>query len=356
MLPELAHSFQNRLLFISNSMIVIDRVHSVATNYILTEDERARMNAALELIEEALDSRDEEEHEDCSMGNIEIDDDDDDIIDDAETIHTCESGMSHHEIRYEEKREALFRAAISIQESVVGFYHPDVANTYHVYGWFLYEASRPAFALVYFMRAFRICHRLFGNDHTSTKVLLDDIRFLVHEQDASSVEEDCYAIFDSWTCQNNAEKALLVNNNPVAAVGWYRAALRLLPTRTIPTVPFPCDDIYSTRDSEPLCLAELERAIVHLHIAVILQAVLPESTENTQQTCWSNGNNNRNHTLTEAADLYCRALSVLPRWFDEDHPTLLQTRQDASRVILDAALTEEEIRRLKARWIRWTSW
>lgn len=239
----------------------------------------------------------------------------------------------------------------------MGFYHPDVANTYHVFGWFLYEPRRPAFALVYFLRAFRICRRIFGDDHTSTKLLLDDIRFMVHEHDAdaSSVMEDCYAIFDSWICQNHAENALFLNNDPLAAVAWYQTALRILPTRTIPTVPFPYDGmLYSIRYSEPLCLAELERAIVHLHIAVVLQAVLTDSTENTQQTCWSN-NSNQNYTLTEAADLYCRALSVLPQWFDEDHPTLIQIRKDAPRIILDAALIEKD-RWLKTRWIRWTSW
>lgn len=67
----------------------------------------------------------------------------------------------------------LYHQALSIQESAVGFLHPDVvARTYHLLGWYEYNNNHttagPKHALAYFLRALRICHQLFGDDHVST--------------------------------------------------------------------------------------------------------------------------------------------------------------------------------------------
>merc|ERR1740117_393504 len=106
----------------------------------------------------------------------------------------------------ETKQHDLYKEAISIMESLVGYYHPDVADTYHLFGWSLYELGgrKTASALVYFLRALRISQRLFGNDHSSTIVLLDDIRDLVDEQ------RDEYGTTNTNNHNNNNNQS---NNN-----------------------------------------------------------------------------------------------------------------------------------------------
>lgn len=253
----------------------------VATNTMLSDKERSMMREALELLEEA---RDMERFTDNNDG-----DDEDKIV----TQHDDEGGEKEREEEsrseqqddprkkksstqntriLDEEQLSLFIKAVSIQESVVGFYHPDVADTYHHLGWSLIETGRYKSALVYFLRALRICHRVLGPDHTSTTILLDDIRDLVvgveccktsndynkHRGSSSKpanandcdfrsnpnekknttfsgicpLEEHCNAIFDSWVYQNLAEEAMLRYDDPTMAIRLYEDALRVLSTET----------------------------------------------------------------------------------------------------------------------------
>ena len=203
--------------------------------------------------------------------------------------HTCQK-------QQQRKRIELYQEALAIMESLVGVYHPDVANTYHLFGWsfLLYHdndtkagrdhhpeqstttSAHIISALIYFLKALRITHRLFGKDHLSTCVLLDDIRDIVrgsstacssddndddddgtHPTSSSSssttrrrlLETQCTQILDSWHYQNLAEAAIMVHKDAVAALHWYHCALNLL-LPTSPTATAADSSLDSARTSE----------------------------------------------------------------------------------------------------------
>jgi len=187
----------------------------------LVASRKEQMAAALELIEEACDLGDSS----CSHWS---------------SVCRCDQRQEH-----DRRRTALYTSAILLQQSAVGVYHPDVANTYHLLGWsFLhYGGSSDSendnndkgsldksaeMALASFLRAIRIYKKIFGSHHSSTIVVLDDLRDLVRDlvrQDRDKghhhlqqqqqhlpasffLEKDCEAIFDSWALQDRAEEAL----------------------------------------------------------------------------------------------------------------------------------------------------
>jgi tetratricopeptide (TPR) repeat protein len=145
--PSLFHSSTTAIMPSSQFTEEGDVGDGIATNVILNEEEQFKMRIALELIEEA---RDMEKYEYCSAPTIKH-----------------EKEKLEFQIQQEEKQHTLYTEAISILESLFGYYHPDVSNTYHLFGWSLYElggghcGKRTASALVYFLRALRINQRLF---------------------------------------------------------------------------------------------------------------------------------------------------------------------------------------------------
>jgi len=429
---------------------------TVATNFIFTEEERERMSTALEMVEDALDVEHWREEGFDSDSDSECDSKCDGDETQQQQHHHHHHDRQELEANFhreqEEKRHSLFRSAIAIQESVAGFYHPDVANTYHFYGWFLYERSRHAHALVCFLQALKICYRLLGSEHTSTRVVLDDLRFVAteHERDLREqrerreqernrrnlrlgsslpaaataplptrkrtlaesfndepvrLEEDCSAVFESWECQYYAEDALLALKNPSTALEWYREAIKVLPTRTIPTCTADYDDdnnndendhnfetedetitsschehehehehehvqenpketdsdtdtdansdhvypgggssgrpqshYHPSEDFAVVCLGELERATVQMHIGDVLYFSMdhaappdPRHRERNTERC-----------LRDAAGWYRCALEVLPRWLSPDHPILERLERDASSARAEATRMRRE--------------
>jgi len=227
----------------------------------LVESRTEQMAAALELIEEACDLGDSS-CSDCS----------------SVCRNSCDQRQEH-----DRRRTALYTSAIFLQQSAVGVYHPDVANTYHLLGWsFLHYGGSSEIdsvfsidsendnndnndkgsldksaemALASFLRAVRIYQKLFGSHHSSTIVVLDDLRDLVRDlvrQDIDKghhpfqqqqqqqqqhlpasffLEKDCQAIFDSWALQDRAEEALAKEGDEYyrLAQELYNQALRTLP-------------------------------------------------------------------------------------------------------------------------------
>ena len=244
----------------------------VATTARMNEQEQARMRTAYALIDEARDMEQETLAHQQHGHNAAMKEEED-----ANT-----SCYQQHIFQKQQQRTRieLYQEALAIMESLVGVYHPDVANTYHLFGWsfLLYHdndtndgryhhpeqsattSAHIISALIYFLKALRITHRLFGKDHPSTCVLLDDIRDIVrgsstacsndndddndvtHSTSSSSsssttrrrlLETQCTQILDSWHYQNLAEAAILVHKDAVAALHWYHCALNLLPTTSI---------------------------------------------------------------------------------------------------------------------------
>jgi tetratricopeptide (TPR) repeat protein len=336
--PSLFHSSTTAIMPSSQFTEEGDVGDGIATNVILNEEEQFKMRIALELIEEA---RDMEKYEYCSAPTIEH------AGDDYGDVHDEEKEKLEFQIQQEEKQHTLYTEAISIMESLFGYYHPDVSNTYHLFGWSLYElggghcGKRTASALVYFLRALRINQRLFGTDHTSTCILLDDISDLVDEQrveyNNEKFEYHCSKIFDSWVYQNLAEEALLVHKDPITAMRLYHEALRILPTdssmadkskgttynddemsnddgdndnsSSSSSIDHGDDDTDEEDDDNNICIAELERGIIQLNMAAILQKY---------QMHFVADNDNC------AFDLYCKSLNVLPYWYSDIHPIVKQ--------------------------------
>jgi hypothetical protein len=231
-------------------------VTSSVTHKTLVASRKEQMTAALELIEEA-----------CDLG--------DSSCSDCSSAIRCDQRQED-----DRRRTALYTSAILLQESAVGFYHPDVANTYHLLGWsFLHYGDSSEnenendndnnndnnnndkgsldksaeMALASFLRAVRIYKKLFGSQHSSTIVVLDDLRDLVRDlvrQDIDKghhpfqqqqqqqhlpasffLEKDCEAIFDSWALQDRAEEALSKEGDEHYRLAreLYNEALRTLP-------------------------------------------------------------------------------------------------------------------------------
>lgn len=183
----------------NNDDDVLMDTNAVAKQYSFTEAEQGLMNIAVGLVEKALDMEWDDDESDCDND----DDDDEDMVappksgDNDDNDRNFSRRSTHRrkqELSLNERKEALFKAAIRIQESIgrsnrnddndnfPSYGHPCVTDTYHSYGWFLYEQGRLEEAMVYLSWALKICHQWFGVGHTATKILLNDVRFLVDKQ------------------------------------------------------------------------------------------------------------------------------------------------------------------------------
>src|SRR5210317_530664 len=59
--------------------------------------------------------------------------------------------------------QSLYQNALSIQESVVGFYHEDTARTYHQMGWLAYTHEKKYHrALSYLLQSLKISYFVHG--------------------------------------------------------------------------------------------------------------------------------------------------------------------------------------------------
>ncbi|OEU11268.1 hypothetical protein FRACYDRAFT_246381 [Fragilariopsis cylindrus CCMP1102] len=225
------------------------------------------------------------------------------------------------------------------------------------------------------------------------EALLDDIRDLVHEQrrveynnNNTVLEHHCNNIFDSWVYQNLAEEALLIHNDPITSIRLYNEALCLLPTLSsmtmtktktkvsssamntstatsmttsttttnknnngddaVTTIGDDDDDVdhgnesnndnnCDNNDEDNVCIAELERGIIQLNMAAIIQQYQMHFVMPPPLTSVNADNNNNNHTCSDSSDdsyntcafdLYCKSLNVLSYWLSDIHPTVLQAK------------------------------
>lgn len=271
-----------------------ETITSSATRKTLVTSRKTQMAAALELIEEARD-----------LGNS---------CGDCTSNCRCDRRQEH-----DRRRTSLYTNAILLQESAVGVYHPDVANTYHLLGWsFLhYGSSREngkdsnhkgsldesaEMALACFLRAVRIYKKLFGSQHSSTIVVLDDLRDLVrdlvrqdrdrghhaqHHLPASFfLEKDCEAIFDSWALQDRAEEALSKEGDEHYRLAreLYNEALRTLP----PDRSAKAAEVRNTGSLVLSPIARLEAALIYSCYGTIPRGCGPLSIVTTGGS-WTEG-------------------------------------------------------------------
>ena len=99
------------------------------------------MRIALELIEEARDMENcyaththSHSHSHAGVDSVVGEDNNDNDCD----CDYDEHQQYHFSIQSENKQYRFYKKALSIMESVVGFYHPNVPNTYHLFGWCIY--------------------------------------------------------------------------------------------------------------------------------------------------------------------------------------------------------------------------
>jgi tetratricopeptide (TPR) repeat protein len=185
--------------------------------------------------------------------------------------------------------QSLLQSALSIQESIVGFYHEDTARTYHQIGWLAYTSQNYHQALSYLLQSLKISYFLNGEDHVATIFLLDDVQDLLDDMNLET--EYANQIFESWTLQEEADALLLHennDNNDGAALELYKKALELLPLDM-----------------------DLERAHVYCQLASLLRRV--GQTE-------------------QALSFYCLALMIFPKWLPSTHIRIVNTRKASHQV------------------------
>jgi tetratricopeptide (TPR) repeat protein len=221
----------------------------------MTSSDQERMHGALMLLEEAK-----------ILQNNNNDDDDDDTV--------CSQAQS------------LLQSALSIQESIVGFYHEHTAQTYHQMGWLAYTSQKHHQALSYLLQSLKISYFLNGEDHAATIFLLDDVQDLLDDMNLEA--EYANQIFESWTLQEEADALLHENSDHNGALELYKKALELLPLDM-----------------------ELERAHAYCQLASILRRV--RQTE-------------------QALSFYCLALMIFPKWLPSTHIRIVNTRKASHQV------------------------
>jgi tetratricopeptide (TPR) repeat protein len=228
---------------------------------LMTSSDQERMHDALMLQEEAKM---------LQNNNATNDDDDDD-----------------DENRCSQTTQSLYQSALSIQESIVGFYHEDTARTYHQMGWLAYTSQNYHRALSYLLQSLKISYFLHGENHPATIFLLDDVQDLLEDMNLET--EYANQIFESWTIQEEADDLLHENdNNDYGALELYEKALELLPLDM-----------------------ELERAHVYCQIASILR---------------------RDRQAEQALSFYCQALMIFPKWLPSTHIRIVNTRKASYEV------------------------
>jgi hypothetical protein len=207
------------------------------------------------------------------------------LVEEADALINEESS---DETALSKEAQSLYLQALTIQESFVGWCHEETARTYHQMGWLAYNGQNYPRALGYLLQSLRISHRLYGEDHPSTILLLDDIQDLL--EDMKLETEYGNRIFESWALQDEAEDLMEEDDNHCEdAIKLHRQALELLPTEV-----------------------ELERAQIYCQIASLL---------------------GRERHIEQAVSYYCQALKIFPKWLSpSSHPRILATRKQAHEV------------------------
>jgi tetratricopeptide (TPR) repeat protein len=195
---------------------------------------------------------------------------------------------SSDETSLSKEAHSLYLQALTIQESFVGWCHEETARTYHQMGWLAYNDENYPRALGYLLQSLRISHRIYGEDHPSTSLLLDDIQDLL--EDMKLETEYGNRIFESWALQDEANDLLDEDDKHCEdALELYRQALEHLPAEV-----------------------ELERAHIFCQIASLMR---------------------REQHIEEALSYYCQALMIFPKWLSPSfHPRIVATRKQSHEV------------------------
>ena len=184
--------------------------------------------------------------------------------------------------------KSLLHHALCLQEQAGGYYNEGTSRVYFLMAWHHYERKHFLAALTYFLQCLRISIELYGLEHCTTQLVLDDIRDLLEDM---NLNEDCVnPVFDSWTLQDMALDG--ENDHETKTNGrteeYWQKALHLIPA-----------DL------------DLERARIFIHLAQIYQ---------------------KKSQTEQALSYFCQALMILPRWYKQDHPQLISLKNQAQHV------------------------
>jgi tetratricopeptide (TPR) repeat protein len=221
-----------------------------------------------------------------------------------------EEGSQQQEHREQVKH--LYHYALCLQEAAGGFYNEGTARIYYSIAWYHYEMSDYSSALTYFLQCLRISFELYGEEHASTQLVLDDLCDLLEDMHLNV--DYVNPVFESWALQDDAAdlsrqrrkntrtrssrddveaQAFLAAREEEEEEGYLRTSLALLPLEL-----------------------DLERAAVFVLLALLAE---------------------RQCQAELALSYYCQTLMILPQYLTNNHPRVLIVKKQSHQVV--ASLT-----------------